>query len=191
MKVAARVLIAVILALYPLLVYIGLVQGNVRTLALLLLAVVVARFLVLSGLKSSGVQSWAIWGMTLLLLCVLSLVLVFDDGQYFLYYPIIMSGLFLTVFAASLLRPPTVIERLARVQEPDLPESGVRYTRKVTWVWCGFFVVNGSIAWATLFMPLEWWTLYNGLISYILMGLLFAGEFAVRQMVRQKSAGVE
>ena len=31
-----------------------------------------------------------------------------------------------------------------------------------------------------LYGSLELWTLYNGLISYILIGILFLGEFIVR-----------
>ena len=91
----------------------------------------------------------------------------------------------LAVFASSLWQPQTIIERLARLQEPELPQSGIDYTRKVTKVWCLFFVINGSIALYTCFQPLEIWTLYNGLLSYVFAGLLFAGEWVVRQRIRQ------
>jgi len=37
----------------------------------------------------------------------------------------------------------------------------------------------------TLWAPLAWWTLYTGLISYALMGLLFAAEWLIRQQVRR------
>jgi uncharacterized membrane protein len=30
------------------------------------------------------------------------------------------------------------------MREPDLPDAAVPYTRKVTWVWVGFFVFNGA-----------------------------------------------
>ena len=71
--------------------------------------------------------------------------------------------------------------------EPDLPEAGVRYTRTVTWVWCGFFAVNAGIAlWTALATSLETWALYNGLISYGLMGLLLGGELLVRGPVRRQ-----
>jgi len=36
-----------------------------------------------------------------------------------------------------------------------------------------------------IWAPLSWWTLYTGLIAYGLMGLLFAGEWLVRQRVRR------
>ncbi len=105
-------------------------------------------------------------------------------------YPVLMNVAMLMIFVRSLLRPPTIIERLARMVEPDLPTSGVRYTRSVTWVWCGFFVLNGGAAlWTVLGASLEVWALYNGVIAYILMGLLFAGEFAVRRVFKSRASG--
>jgi len=80
-----------------------------------------------------------------------------------------------------------MIERFARVLDPDLPESGVRYTRKVTIVWIGFFALNGAIALWTVLQP-GWaaWTLYNGFLSYVAAGLLFVGEYFVRQRVMRQ-----
>jgi uncharacterized membrane protein len=83
-----------------------------------------------------------------------------------------------------------VIERIARMMDPDLPPEGVRYTRRVTWVWVGFFCFNGLLSAAlTLWAPLHWWTLYNGLIAYLLMGVLFVGEWLLRRRVRVAGAG--
>ena len=54
------------------------------------------------------------------------------------------------------------------MQEPDLDARGQAYTRRVTQVWCGFFVLNGSLALATaLWASEEIWALYNGLIAYL------------------------
>ena len=61
--------------------------------------------------------------------------------------------------------------------EPDFPPAAVVYTRRVTQVWCGFFVVNGLIAVATaLWASTAVWTLYNGLLSYVAMGVLMGGD---------------
>ena len=61
-----------------------------------------------------------------------------------------------TIFAASLRFPPTVIERIARLTEPDLPPEGVIYTRKVTVVWVAFLLVNAAISlWTALCGSLE------------------------------------
>lgn len=104
-------------------------------------------------------------------------------------YPVVVNAVMLAVFAASVMRPPTVIERIARLREPALAPEGVVYTRKVTLVWCVFFVVNGVLALVTaLWSSNETWLLYNGLVCYLLMGLLFAGEWLVRRRVRARTA---
>jgi len=102
-------------------------------------------------------------------------------------YPVAINCGLAMAFGVSLIRPPTVIERIARLSEPELDEHGIRYTRNVTKVWVVFFVVNGSIsAWSALAASIEVWTLYNGFIAYLLIGGLFSVEFAVRQIVRRR-----
>lgn len=115
----------------------------------------------------------------------MAVVAVFDRTLSVRLYPVLMSAAMLTAFGSTLVQPPSMIERFARLSEPNLPPSGVRYTRTVTWVWMAFFVLNGSIALWTALVP-GWgtWTLYNGFISYVLMGLLFGGEYIIRQRVR-------
>jgi uncharacterized membrane protein len=81
----------------------------------------------------------------------------------------------------------SVIERLARLREPDLPPAGVLYTRRVTQIWCVFFIVNGAIALFTaLHGDMQIWTLWNGLLSYFLMGTLMAGEWLIRRRIMKQ-----
>jgi uncharacterized membrane protein len=55
----------------------------------------------------------------------------------------------------------------------------------VTWVWVAFFIFNGVVsAVLTLWAPLAWWTLYNGLLVYFIMGALFVGEWLLRKRLR-------
>jgi uncharacterized membrane protein len=57
----------------------------------------------------------------------------------------------------------------------------------VTGVWACFFVLNGAAAFYTArFTTLETWALYNGLIAYVLIGTLFAIEFAIRTVVKAR-----
>jgi uncharacterized membrane protein len=83
-----------------------------------------------------------------------------------------------------------MIERFARLSCPELPLAGIQYTRRVTAVWCLFFILNGSVAAASAFSTREWWLLYNGLISYLLMGALYLGEWLVRRQVMTKDTSV-
>jgi uncharacterized membrane protein len=159
---------------YPLAVWIG--QGTVepRLLAGLLVLAALTRMWTMKVGKASR------WWMTCALL--LAAVVVWSNAWTPLkLYPVLINGVMLGIFGYSLISPPSLIERFARMKEPNLPAAGVAYTRRVTQVWCAFFLINGSIALATaLWASTAVWTLYNGVISYVLMGLLFGGEYLVR-----------
>ncbi|MDO8288820.1 MAG: hypothetical protein Q7T44_06335 [Parvibaculum sp.] len=106
-------------------------------------------------------------------------------------YPVFMNLMMLVSFAVTLWKPPSMIERFARITDPDLDAHGVGYTRKVTWVWIGFFMLNGSMAlWTALYGTLLQWSAYNGAVSYGLAGVLMAGEYAIRRIVRHKKAQI-
>jgi uncharacterized membrane protein len=100
-------------------------------------------------------------------------------------YPVAISLATATIFAASLRYPPTIVERIARVTDPNLSPAGIVYTRKVTIVWVGFLLINAAISlWTALWGTLDQWALWNGLLSYLAMGTLFAGEYLIRRLIR-------
>ncbi|BFU61701.1 hypothetical protein [Rodentibacter abscessus] len=107
--------------------------------------------------------------------------------QTMYWYPVIINLVMLILFASSLLSSQSLVERFARLQTPDLPPKAIRYTRKVTQVWCGFFVFNivvtANLIWLEQY---HYWAIYSGVIAYVLMGLLFIGEWVVRQYVKDK-----
>ena len=156
---------------YPLAVYFGLSRWGLGGVGGVLAVLFMLRLIGggAAQFKQFKVVAW-ISGAAGLSLVLLSAI--FRQAGWFLYYPVIVNVLMLVLFGSSLWQRQTMIERFARLKEPDLPERGVKYTRTVTGVWCAFFMINGSIAFITCFSSLEAWTLYNGLISYLLMGTL-------------------
>lgn len=131
----------------------------------------------LPGLRISATARWSVAAALLL-----AGVAVWSNALLPLkLYPVLVNGALLGVFGYSLAHPPSLIERLARLQEPDLPAAAIVYTRRVTQVWCGFFILNGAIALGTALWASEAvWSLYTGVIAYGLMGLLFGGEYLLR-----------
>ncbi|CDT21849.1 MULTISPECIES: septation protein IspZ [Vibrio] len=184
MRPLLTLLSAIILFTYPIAVYFGLNKFGLQTVGIVLAAIFAVRIFTGGQAKIKELKHLA-WISGSAGIVLLALGLAFKQHGWLTYYPVIVNVCMLAVFASSLWQPQTIIERLARLQEPELPQSGVDYTRKVTKVWCLFFVINGSIAFYTCFQPLEIWTLYNGLLSYLFAGLLFAGEWVVRQRIRQ------
>ena len=99
-----------------------------------------------------------------------------------LYYPVLVNAVMLLLFSASLVYPPTVVERIARLRDRDLPAEAVPYLRRVTIAWCVFFVGNGALALYTAARAsFETWALYNGLIAYVLIGAMFGAELLTRR----------
>jgi uncharacterized membrane protein len=179
-KFSTVVLLLATLA-YPLAVYLGFGRIEPFWLGLVLLALMLLRA------WAARDAVWLLAGIGAALLAVLGTVA--NSWLPLKLYPVVVNAVLLLVFGASVLRPPTIIERIARLTEPALPPAGVAYTRAVTLVWCAFFVANGSVALVTaLWASNETWVLYNGLIAYVLMGALFAAEWLVRRRVKARIA---
>lgn len=179
LRLLANTLAAGLAVAYPFAVYFGLQTMEPRELGGLLLAVLLLRHwqAVRQFAGSIALAEWAIIaGLGFLALAVT----ISNSETLLLLYPAAVSISLLLAFGRTLFDPPSMIERIARLSEPDLSPEGVRYTRRVTQVWCGFFVINAAMAAATVFSSKECWLLYNGLISYILIGCLFAIEWMVR-----------
>jgi len=179
----AAVLLVVSLA-YPVVVYLALGHVSPRWIALLLVALALAR---------AWVTRESFWLGAAALATVLAVASLLGDrwGPLKLY-PALVNLVMFGLFAMSLWRGPTVVERLARMRETNFPPAAIAYTRRVTQVWCGFFVVNGLIAVATaLWASAAAWALYNGLLSYVAMGALMGGEWLVRRRVRGRIAAAD
>jgi uncharacterized membrane protein len=171
------------MVLYPFAIWLGHEQVEPRFFAgLLLLAGVVWLPAMRAGAAGVG------WLMGTLLLSLIALW-----NNHFLalkLYPVLVNAAMLTVFTYSLFVPPSMVERFARRREPDLPPQSVTYTRRVTQVWCVFFALNGGIALVTaLWASAATWSLYNGFVAYLLMGLLFAGEYRIRCNFKRRLNG--
>lgn len=176
--------LAVLLTLiYPLTIWLAEGRIEPRVLAGVLL---LAGFARLFGVPISQATRW--WmGATMLLV----LLAVWGNAIVPLkLYPVIVNATLLGVFAYSLVFPPSAIERIARLREPQLPKQASGYTRRVTQVWCVFFAVNGAIAlYTALYASSALWSIYNGFLAYIFIGLLLAGEYCVRRRVMERQRG--
>lgn len=82
-------------------------------------------------------------------------------------------------FFGRTLRPgqEALITRIARVGDPALPPALVRYTRRLTAIWCAYFVLAallgllaGALAWA-------------GTLTWVGTGVLFVGEHQLRPLL--------
>jgi uncharacterized membrane protein len=181
------VVLALVMIAYPLLIYWGLARLQPRLIAVFVVAIFALRLAVLSG--SEQVRQFL--PLLIGVICTSLIVVVANTPTFLLVNPALINLVFLGVFLSTLSKPPSMIERFARIQEPNLPDAAIEYCRSVTKVWCVFFLLNAGVSLYTVLIAVKTdklgaWTLYNGLISYVLIGLLFAVEFVVRMRVKRR-----
>jgi uncharacterized membrane protein len=175
MKRALKLLAALLLIAYPAAVYFGLLHFGLAPLAWMLVAAGLLRL-------ALGYRDRSLWPVALVAIAVGAGSALLRSVELLRYYPALINLVCLMAFGWSLWHPPTIVERIARLQDPALSAAGVAWTRAVTRVWCAFFIVNGTLAVLTArFASLQTWTLYNGLVAYVMMGLLFGGEWLLRR----------
>ena len=120
--------------------------------------------------------------MTLGVLFVLCGLYFRGSADWALILPALNNVAFLLVFAGSLVVKRPLVERFARLFHADLTPREVVYCHKVTWAWVLFFVGNITVILLLAeFAPLSWWTIYTGVLGYMLAGALGVGEYIVRK----------
>jgi uncharacterized membrane protein len=171
-----------LLATYPFLFYVGIARWNLRMVAAVLLLVLVpvfaVRFRNRKRATSAATLLISVTVASFLILAVLS-----NDRRFILAFPVVVNAVLFLQFASSLWTSQPLVERIARLVQSELSPAEVSYCRSVTWLWVLFFVLNGSIA-AILALtgPLSLWAAYTGVVSYLLIGATFTGEFLVRRI---------
>ncbi len=207
MKKFLKALFYVIAAVYPILVFTLLVVFKVETkiLSLCIVALAAAFFLSATGSKKTSDKKGALdWKPLLssLLFLAAGLFCFITGKEFFLkLYSVVINLTLLLVFGSTLFLQPNIIFRFATLADKSIIgssyENQVRlYCRNVTIVWCGFFILNGTAATLTTFADKLFglspeqarrvWAVYNGGISYVLMGTLFVVEFIIRKLVDRK-----
>ncbi len=207
MKKFLKALFYVIAAVYPILVFTLLVVLKVDTkiLSLCVIAMAAAFFLSATGSRKTSDKKGALDWKPLLssgLFLAAGLFCFITGKEFFLkLYSVVINLTLLAVFGSTLFFQPNIIFRFATLADKSILGSSYEnqvksYCKKVTIVWCCFFILNGAAATITTFadkifglspeIARKVWAMYNGGISYVLMGTLFVVEFIVRKRVDAK-----
>ncbi|NKF49970.1 DNA gyrase subunit B [Shewanella sp. WXL01] len=174
---------AALLALYPFLVYLAVQHQQTTALLLLLGAVFIARFIFAPSNKPLKLMTYVTSAIGLALVSASSLM---PQSNWLLFYPVVINVSLSLMFAGSVWLKQPIITAIAKWRAPNLPESGIVYTRKLTYVWAVFCGLNAVVAAITTTMSIDIWTLYNGLISYLLIGTFMLLEYLYRLRVMRR-----
>lgn len=123
------------------------------------------------------------------ILITLCVIFIFYIKRFIVlkFYPPICNLFIFSIFFFSLFAKETVVQKIAKIQEGVLSESALIYTRRVTYVWAIFTFLNFLISIWTIFQTDKIWMLYNGLVSYLLVGIVFGIEYLIRIRLKRRN----
>jgi uncharacterized membrane protein len=176
-----RIFDAVVIALYPLIVLLGLTYLDVRWTAVMLAVLLGRRFVaqVLGSRETTLPVLIQVAGTAALLIGA-----AWSGSEAFLRFtPFGISLIFFAQFAASL-RPGStpIIERFARLKKPDLPPDHAAYCRKLTQSWLAVFVGNSALVLGAAFVSRKaLWALLVGPVSYLYLAVFLSAEYVFRK----------
>lgn len=174
-----KILDAAVFVLYPLIVVLGMTYLGVRWTALIILVFLGRRIAVLALQNKEGTR--------ILLYQVLAMAAIVGGAAAskspfaLRVAPFMISLTFIAVFATSLKTVP-IIERFARLADPNLSAAEVRYCKKLTKAWMGVLFANSVLVFTAAFVEDKLiWTILVGPASYALLGSAFVVEYPYRK----------
>ena len=164
-----------VLFTYPLIVYFGIQTVPPSLIGVLLLILLAMRFGVLRP-EERKIQI----PFLLVLVAYATLATIMRSEKFLLYYPVVVNLVLCAVFLLSLRGSESILLRLVRARGIKMSVYGPAYLNRLTIVWALFFILNATVAGWTTTQSMEVWTLYNGLIAYILVGVMVGAEWLFR-----------
>lgn len=163
-----KILMLLAAVAYPIAVFFALQHGfSVRMMGIVLICAV------LIGIA----QSKNLWiGICGILLAGLSFIS--NQGIFLKLYPVLMNVGVCAIFAISLRGTPMIQRFVQKIQNEITPKM-IEHARLATIAWVIFLAINTLISLVTVFMSDFVWTVYNGLISYGLIGLMILVEYVI------------
>lgn len=177
-------IIGIATVVYPFIVYTSLNKIGPATLSLVLFFLLLGR-VILRG-EFDKPEQYAQLG----LVGSLCLLAAWRDSELILrYYPVAMSLGFSLFFAISLRAEMTLVERVARIFTDEIEQHQRDYMRWFTILWALLLLINAAVAaYTACCLSLAQWTIYNGVIAYVVFGLFTLGELINRHFYKKRYA---
>jgi len=190
----AKYLLGLIALFYPLLVFCALVVFKLpRSYFSIGLIIFAIAYSLVNRQHYKGKKTIGLF-VTPIILCAIGVIsLINSDSDFFFYlYPALADLAFLVIWVTSFFFPPSFafyfIDIIDKTMKTVVPKHRFEvYCFRATIAWCIYFVVDGLISVITVYYaPIHWWYKYNALITYIIMGLIFAGEYIILKLKLRK-----
>jgi uncharacterized membrane protein len=188
---AVRVAVAGALLVYPLAMYLAADYLTPSQFLAGLLALLAARVLLAAWFAPYRARVIRQVSIALLLFAAAIATLLFAPNVrmgWLRLYPMLFDLGVCVVFFGSLFTDRPLVERFARLfRGGDLPAEAVAYTRIVTRAWSGLLLLIAAVsAYTAMAASFRVWSLFNGVIVYVIIGVAFGCEYVTRTCLRRR-----
>jgi uncharacterized membrane protein len=173
-------MVLVLVAGYSLLSHFSAIRAepHLQWLALVVLCVIPQYSALLAG-------RWRNWLLLGVLAAALYALTFAGGGLYAMMLPPVLLPASVAAFFFATLRPGQVplVTRMATLERGPLPRELLDYTRAVTVAWvvlCSALALAAALL--AVLAPTPVWSLFANFIAYLLLGAMFAGEYAWRRI---------
>lgn len=176
-----HLLLPILLLTYPLALHIGIYFGHID-LAVYYLAILLSLPLLSALFKLTRPGGWQI--MTAAFAFVVLLLAAGNEQIIVKLVPLTVNGVLLWFFASTLFNGKTpLITRFASLMREDMPPAVLTYTRRATIAWSAYFLFMFTLSLLlAIYAPIELWSFFSNVLSYVLLALMFLAEFTVRRL---------
>jgi uncharacterized membrane protein len=188
---AFKILLIVVSILYPVFVLAGFLWLHISPRVMVIGLAVVGAVYFLANSENAlrkGVRGLQFWVMVSSIGVLAAITFLTQNARLLNFYPVFINLFLLGGFAYTWFQGPPMIYRLALLRDKSIAtspdqESIMTYCTIITHIWCVFFIQNTLISAATAFWGNQTvWSVYNGGISYVLIGALLGGELLYRKI---------
>ncbi|MDR2729466.1 MAG: hypothetical protein LBB81_01035 [Treponema sp.] len=192
-KYRTKFLFGLIAVLYPLLVFCVLVvlKLPIRYLSIGIIIFAIA-YSIFNSRNYKGKNTAALFISPAILCIIGAASFLLDDFNVIKLYPVLADLSYITIMVTSFFFPPPLayyfIDIFDKSMKTKIPQDNFyRYCLRASVVWVIFFIVDGIISLITVYHSSDFfWGIYNGGITYCMMGLIFAGEFIILKIIEKK-----
>ena len=181
MQVVLKIISGLFLFASPWVLYWTLSQGDVKVASITLVAWVIVRTIPIV-MAAKQEQRRAAMQLPVIALVFALLGWISSNGTWLLVLPAATQATFGLTFLRSLSGTP-LIEHFARMVKPELTAGEQAHCRAWTRVWGYYLIALAALGLVlAVVASLAVWTIYVGVISYVMVGVLFAIEYVVRKL---------
>jgi uncharacterized membrane protein len=198
-----NVVVSAILVLYPVLIFLSLVVFKLPIRYLSIFVILFASFYIFINAKNFRGKNRALVFLCPAILFSIGIICLLVNTSLLLkIYPMLADIAYLLIFGISLFIKPPIIYQFAstldKAIDNRLPKTVLeQWCKKMTITWCVFFIVDGLIAFLTVYWvhanidvlgirPDVIWGIYNGGVSYAAMGVIFIAQFIDYKIICKK-----